>query len=369
MRVAFDLTAAPTRLAGAGHYMVELVSALARTGRIALDVLAKPVHVARVQQRAPTARVLESSSRIRPVRLAWEQTGLPLRLRRLRPDVLHSPHYTMPMWSPVPVVVTFHDATFFTHPELHERVKVAFFRQSMRLAARRASRIVAVSETTRDGILAHLRVDPDRIDVVHEGVDLEELSPPSQDELDAFRRRRGLTRPWIAFIGTLEPRKNVPRLLDAFSRLADDWPGDLVVAGRLGWGSEGLGQALARVPAGRVHRLGYVADDERRCLLGGAELVCYPSLAEGFGLPVIEAMACGAAVVTSATSATGEVAGDAAELVDPEDTASLERGMRRVLDDDGLRTDLQERGRARAARFTWDRTAEAMLEVYRKALG
>jgi len=341
MRVAFDLTAVPRQITGAGVYITELAAALRRGGAVDLDEV----------------RGGGSMLANRPVRLAWEQTALPWRLRRRQPDLLHSPHYTMPLLSPVPVVVTFHDATFFTHPELHERVKVVFFRAAMRAAARRAARVIAVSAATRDGVVAHTRVDPAKVDVVPEAVDHTRFHPPRHDEVERFRAKHGLDGPYIAFLGTIEPRKNVPRLIAAFGAL--DWDGILVVAGRDGWGPP-LPDPLP--PA--VRRIGYIDGDERRALLGGAAAVCYPSLAEGFGLPVLEAMACGAPVVTSAVSSTAEVAGGCAVLVDPTDVGSIGAGLARALDS-AVDT---ERARQRALVFTWDATALATVDVYHSAL-
>lgn len=362
MRVGLDLTAAPPRLAGAGHYMVELVAALARRGRVDLELFARRDHHAVLARRAPAARIRGGAPGPRPLRLLWEQTRLPLSLRGV--DVLHAPHYTMPLLARVPVVVTFHDATFFTHPELHEPAKVRFFRAAMRLSARRAARVVAVSETTRREILLHTPVDPERILVVHEGVDHERFHPPTDGEVEAFRRKHRAERPWIAFLGTLEPRKNVTRLVEAFTRMASDFPLDLLLGGQTGWASDVLEEALRAAPPGRVRRLGYLLDDELRSFLGGAEAVCYPSIAEGFGLPVVEAMACGVPVVTAGISATAEVAGDAAVLVDPFDVRSIEGGLRRVLGDADLRARLVAAGKARAATFTWDAAAEGMEQIY-----
>ena len=368
MNLAFDLTAAPERLTGAGHYMVELVAALDRRQSIDLDVMVRPPHLDLIGRRAPRARVHQAGAGPRPVRLLWEQTGLPLRLRRLRPDVLHCPHYTVPMAARTPMVVTFHDATFFTHPELHQRAKVAFFRTAMRLAARRARRIVAVSRATADALAGHGVVDPDRVDVVHEGVDHSRFHKPSDDEVADFRTSHGIKGPYLAFLGTLEPRKNLTRLVRAYDRMALDWPGQLLIAGRHGWGIDDLDQTIQNSRHGAVRRLGYLPDDERSAFLGGATAVCYPSLAEGFGLPVLEAMACGAAVVTAGTSATAEVAGNAAELVDPLDVGSIEWGLRRAILDPERASELRSAGPLRAATFTWESAAVAMEGVYHMAM-
>ena len=196
-----------------------------------------------------------------------------------------------------------------------------------------------------------------------------EPCPASPEAVEEVRRRFGLERPFVLFVGTLEPRKNLAGVLAAFATLTDDV--DLVVAGPDGWNEDFAGRladAGSQV-ADRVHRLGFLPMDDLRALYAACAVVCYPSTKEGFGLPVLDAMAHGAPVVTSAGTATEEVAGDAALVVDPGDHAAIGAALASVIGDAGLAADLRLRGRARAAQYTWAASAEAAASVYREAAG
>jgi glycosyltransferase involved in cell wall biosynthesis len=281
-------------------------------------------------------------------------------MRRLRPDVVHGPHYTLPNIGGAAGVVTFHDPTFFTLPELHERSKVAYFTRAARKGIARARRVIAVSEYTRRGAVDHGGADPARVDVVFEGIDPDRYHPAPPATAD----------PYILFVGALEPRKDVPNLIAAYAALVrDGLPHRLVLAGPPAWGAAKVYAAIGRLGVRNVDRLSYVPEDRKIELFRGAALFVYPSIAEGFGLPVLEAMACGAPVVTTTGSAPEEIAGDAAILVAPRDAFALQEAMARVLHDHELDTTLRQRGPIRAREFTWERAAAGTLEVYAKAAG
>ena len=370
MRVLIDATAVPGDRGGVGRYVDELVPELDRQG--ADLVLAVQAHdVDHYGSLAPHARVVAAPAAAtrRPARLAWEQTGLPALVRRTRADVLHSPHYTMPLAAGRPVVVTLHDATFFTTPELHLRSKAVFFRTATRLAVRRAAGLVVPSAATRDEVAAQTGVDPARMTVAHHGVDLGRFRPTDEAE----RRRVHATldvgdRPYVAFLGTLEPRKNVPALIRAWVRACagrDDAPA-LVLAGARGWDDD-VATALAAVPDGLVVRApGYLPLDDLPGFLGGASVLAYPSLGEGFGLPVLEAMACGATVLTTRRLSLPEVGGDAVAYCGT-DEEEIAAGLRSLLDDPALRDRLGSAAVVRARTFTWARTAEVHREAYARA--
>jgi glycosyltransferase involved in cell wall biosynthesis len=304
------------------------------------------------------------------VRFAWEQVGLPALVRRSRADVLHSPHYTMPLVVGVPVVTTLHDATFFTHPDVHLPVKRRFFQSWTRISLRRARRSITPSAATRDELVRVAGARADRIDVAHLGVDARRFHVPSDDERTALRQHLGLSGRYVAFLGTLEPRKNAAALVRGWVQAFEgsDSPPALVLAGGRGWDEE-IERAAAEVPAGlTLLRPGYLPLELLAGLLGDAEVVAYPSLGEGFGLPVLEAMACGAAVLTTRRLSLPEVGGDAVAYTEPDPT-SIAAELENLLDDSDRRRALGEAARARAAQFDWRACARAHLASYSMAAG
>lgn len=312
----------------------------------------------------------------RPVRLAWEQVGLPTIIRRVRPDIVHSPHYTMPIVSALGRtprnVVTVHDATFFSHPELHLGSKARFFRAWTAVSGRLADEVVAPSEATRAALARHTHTDPARISVVPHGVDHDRFRPATDSEVRELRRWLGLepTRSYVAFLGTLEPRKNVPALIRAFGLACAGTaePPVLVVAGGQGW-DHAIEPAVAELPVElTIRRPGFVPDSLVPALLGGAEVVAYPAHGEGFGLPVLEAMACGAAVLTTDRLALSEVGGDAVRYARTTDAADIADALSSLLADPDERRRLGAAGLQRARSFTWEATARAHLDVYERAM-
>ncbi len=377
MRVTLDVTAVPPSPAGAGRYTLELAAALAAGDDPRLVAVARRADTERWRRLAGgRLDVLASSPSSRPLRLAWEQLALPALLRRARPDVHHGPHYTMPERSPVPVVVTIHDCTFFDHPEWHEPLKARFFRRAIRVAARRAGALVCVSETTARELEAACSVTVPVVVAPH-GVDHLRFSPDpgTAGSDDDSLRRLGIDpgQRFILFLGTVEPRKDVPTLVRAFSVLADEeHEVALVVAGRRGWRAGPVDDALvASRHRDRIRWTGYVPDDAVPALLRKAAVVAYPSLAEGYGMPALEALACGAPLVTTRGTAMAELAGDAATLVVPGDFESLADALAKVLSDrDGpAAARRREAGFARAAACTWEASAARHVEAYRIAAG
>lgn len=370
MRVLLDVSAVPARPVGAGVYTVALATALSARSDVDLHLAARRNDEDRWRTIAPNAEVHAAAPGRRPARLAWEQTRAPSLAARVAPDVWHGPHYTMPLRAAVPCVVTVHDMTFFDHPEWHERTKVTFFRRMIRAAAQRAAAIVCVSGYTADRLRA-LAAPRHQVVVAHHGVDHARFRPDGDEAADrATLAAHGVTAPYIGFAGTIEPRKNVPALVRAFARIAADRPElRLVLAGSEGWGARPVREAIAASGvATRVIRPGYLDTGAIPALFRRAEVVAYPSFEEGFGLPALEGLACGAPVVTTAGSALGEVVGDAAMLAPPGDVHGLALAIGRVLDDPTCAARLRAAGPARAASFTWERCAEQHVEAYTDAV-
>jgi glycosyltransferase involved in cell wall biosynthesis len=371
-RVLVDATAVPADRGGVGRYVDGLISALGAADAN-LAVVCQRSDAERYARLAPEATVVPGPAAIshRPARLAWEQTGLALVAQQVEADVVHSPHYTMPLRVGRPVVVTIHDATFFTEPEMHTAVKGTFFRSATRTALRRAARCIVPSKATRDEVIRVLDADPTKLDVAYHGVDEQVFHPPTEQEKERIRLRLGLgSQQYIAFLGALEPRKNVPNLIRGWSEAVHwrDEPPALVLAGGSGWDHD-VDAAIAEVPARlRVLRPGYLRFQDLPGYLGGALLVAYPSHGEGFGLPVLEAMACGVPVLTTPRLSLPEVGGDAVAYTQPEWPA-IAVALADLLSDEPRRADLGQRGLARAHEFTWAASAEAHLASYARAFG
>ena len=364
-----DATAVPPDRGGVGRYVDELLPALVAEGAD-LAVVVQAHDVEHYRALLPGVDLLAAPPAIAraAVRFAWEQAGLPALVRRSGADVLHSPHYTMPLVVGVPVVTTLHDATFFTHPDVHLPVKRQFFRTWTRVSLRRARRCVTPSAATRDELVRVAGARADRIDVAHLGVDARRFHVPSDAERTAFREHLGLTGRYVAFLGTLEPRKNAAALVRGWVQAVagSEDPPALVLAGGRGWDEE-IERAAAEVPDGlTLLRPGYLPLELLAPLLGDAEMVAYPSLGEGFGLPVLEAMACGAAVLTTRRLSLPEVGGDAVAYTEP-DAAAIAAALRDLLDDPARRRELGDAARTRAALFDWRACARAHLASYTKA--
>jgi glycosyltransferase involved in cell wall biosynthesis len=370
-RVLVDATAVPADRGGVGRYVDGLIAALDEADAD-LAIVCQRADADRYGRSAPSARIVAGPAPIahRPARLAWEQTGLPLVAQQVQADVIHSPHYTLPLRAGRPVVVTLHDATFFTEPELHTAVKGSFFRSAIRTAIRRAARCIVPSKATRDEMIRVVEADPTKLDVAYHGVDQAMFHVPSEAEIARVRGRLGLLdNGYVAFLGMLEPRKNVPALVRAWVRACADRPQPpaLVLGGAAGWDEE-VDAAVAEVPSHlRCLRPGYLPIRDLPGFLGGAEIVAYPSHGEGFGLPVLEAMACGSAVLTTPRLSLPEVGGDAVAYTEP-DVESIAAALGSLLDDPDRRRRLGEAGLARSREFTWAASAEAHLASYARAV-
>jgi glycosyltransferase involved in cell wall biosynthesis len=370
-RVLVDATAVPADRGGVGRYVDGLIAALAADGAD-LAIVCQRADAERYGRIASAAEVVPGPAAIahRPARLAWEQTGLPMVAQQVDAQVVHSPHYTMPLRSGRPVVVTVHDATFFTEPDLHSSVKGTFFRSATRTALRRAARVVTPSKATRDELVRVLDADATTIDVAYHGVDQQTFHVPTDAEKARVQARLGLAgQSYIAFLGMLEPRKNVPGLIRGWVKACEgrELTPALVLAGGSGW-DDTIDATIAEVPSHlRVLRPGYLRFSDLPGYLGGATLVAYPSHGEGFGLPVLEAMACGAPVLTTDRLSLPEVGGDAVAYTET-DPDSIAGHLSALLDDPARRAELGEAGHQRSLEFTWAASAEAHMAAFTRAL-
>jgi glycosyltransferase involved in cell wall biosynthesis len=297
------------------------------------------------------------------VRILWEQFVLPWQSM----DLLHSTAFVTPLAARWPTVVTVYDLSFLRYPHSLARGRRAYLRLFSHLSCRRAKRIIAISESTRRDLVKQWGIPADRIDIAYPGVG-EQFRPLPDDEVQAFRVRHNLPRCFILHLGTLEPRKNLVRLIQAFARLKTD--AKLVLAGGRGWLYKDIAAEIERLRLqNEVLLPGYVADEALVYWYNAASVLAYPSLYEGFGLPVVEAMACGTPVVTSTVSSMPEAAGPAGLLVDPDDTEALTEALNRTLTDEALQEEMRVQGLTQAARFTWQATATATVATFHRALG
>ncbi len=314
----------------------------------------------------PLSRETLYDDRFFPVRAAWMQAILPGTLRRVRPDVCHFPNYLAPVAPGCPYLVTIHDMTLFITPRFHRFKKLVLDRTLVPHVARRAARIITVSKSARNDIVRYLKVPKEKVHVIMNAVSPAFKPVVDKASLDAVCARYGLDVPYVLYVGTIEPRKNLTRLIQAFAQLRKaGLPHKLVLVGQQGWHCEPI---YAEVEKQGLQQdaifTGYVPFDDLPALYSAAESMAFPSLYEGFGLPVLEAMACGTPVVTSASSSLAEVAGDAALLVDPFSVEEIASALRRIHSDRALAEELSYKGRERAAQFTWERAARATLALY-----
>lgn len=299
-------------------------------------------------------------------RIGWEQTGLPMTVAAQRLDVLHGPLSVLPMAARVHGVITVHDLAFLKFPDQVPAKRRNWLIAGTRLSARKADRIITISENTKTDLLNWLKLPDEKVRVIPLAIS-PQIQRVSGTSLDVFRMKIEVDRPYILAVGTLEPRKNLPTLLRAFAKIKDEIDHQLVLVGPEGWLTRELKETLDDLSLGdRVRLTGFVSDSELGGWYSAADLFAYPSWYEGFGLPSIEAMHCGAPVLASNTSSFPEVVGDAGVLIPPGDVDLWATTMRDMLRDRARLDDLRARGFARAADFSWRRTAQETYDVYRE---
>jgi len=371
MTVYLDISAAVHRRAGLGRYAESLAHALAPL---------LPDRLAFFYNREHGIEPLEGLGHIpartvalgyKPWRMAvWAGQLVRAGFNRLVPgaELFHATEHLLLPLRGVPAVLTVHDLIFRHLPEHHKPLNRWYLNLTLPLFCRRATHIIAVSEHTRGDLVRTYGLPPEKITVIYEAAG-SRFCPQPAEAVAGLRARMGLPERYLLFVGTIEPRKNLLRLLESFERVHTEGLTEaLVIVGKRGWLYDDFLAALERSPARRAVLFpGFVPDADLPAVYSGAQALALPSLFEGFGLPVLEAMACGTPVVCSNGSSLPEIAGDAAMLVDPLDVESITGGLRRVLAGGGQALEMRTLGLAQAQRFSWERAAQATLAVYRQA--
>jgi glycosyltransferase involved in cell wall biosynthesis len=359
--IGFDATALETpQRSGVGNYAAQLLAALmARNdGRHYALLASRPLNGhAPLGAAGQIGRTLSNRS-------AWMQLVAPRIIDQLQPDVCHFTNSIAPLRSSRPIVITLHDMSLFLHANMHPLKSLLVARPIIPLAVRRASAIITVSQHAKEDIVNVLGIDRAKVHVVYEAAAPQYRVIDERAELDRVQNKYHLDRPFVLYVGTIEPRKNLTRLVQAFARIRRPST-QLVLVGQLGWKYRSLLKQIEDMRLGDAIRLiGYVPDEDLPALYNLARVFAFPSIYEGFGLPIVEAMACGTPVLTSNRSSMIELGADAALLVDPLDVESLAVSLAHVLDDTNLRAELHRKGLQRAAQFSWTRAAEETVKVY-----
>ena len=377
---AFLLSGTPGyRQAGVHQYALQLLSAFSTDAKLRVSApitalisptareQAMPLHSASLSLREASRTTESPFSRI-----IVEQLELPRLLRELNAGLYHSLGFVAPLRAPCPTVISVMDLSFITQPQAHKRFNRLYLSQLSRASCRRAKRVIAISEWTKRDIVQHFGVPADRVDVTPLGVNHEHFKPASPEAVAAFRQQYNIGDNAIFYLGSVEPRKNLPRLIEAFALLNAQQPAlraQLFIGGNLAWKYDDVFASIQqRGLSEQIKLIGRVNDDDLPKWYSACAVMAYPSLYEGFGLPPLEAMACGAPVVTSNVTSLPEVVGDAGILVEPTDAPAIAEALQRVLCDEDLRNEMRRKSLQRAAQFTWQRTAELTMESYQKIL-
>lgn len=372
MHIGINYTSALKQGAGIGRYTRGLVSALAEldsANRYTL-LISRDAPAEKIPPLPANFSVKRLPLPERFLTILWHRFYLPLYIDQWAGpfDLFHSPDFVLPPLRQTPGILTVHDLSFIKHPHGALPQLRSWLNKVVPHSVARAGHILADSDSTKTDLISLLNVPAHKISVVGAGVEARFKPVTDPPALAQVRQKYALPQKFILSLGTLEPRKNFDGLIAAFNQIESAFPDlHLVIAGGKGWLYEGIFAAAAQSPAaGRIHPIGFVADDDLPALYSLAHLFAYPSHYEGFGIPVLEAMACGTPVVTANNSSLPEVAGPAALLVAAEDTPALAAALRTLLTDLPLRQTCVQQGFEQAQRFTWAAAAQKLLDVYRQ---
>lgn len=374
MRIGIDYTSAVRQGAGIGRYTRGLIEALAAKDSENRYTLFSAGRDPRATRWPANFRYRALPLTDRHLSILWQRLRLPLPVELVTGpvDVFHSPDFVLPPVWRARTVLTVHDLSFMRYPECSSPPLLEYLMRSVPRSVARADLVLADSENTRQDVIELLAVPPDRVRTVYVGVEERFSTPVPADEIARVRERYGIDRSYILGVGTLQPRKNFPTLIRAFGRLRQEHGVEhqLVIAGGKGWLDEPIYATIDELGLrGPVLLTGFVDDADLPALYQGADVFAFPSLYEGFGIPILEAMAGGTPVVTAQASSMPEVAGDAALLVSPHDVGELAHALWRLLSEPALCDALILRGHQRVSRFRWEHSAEALLEAYASLVG
>lgn len=370
MRFGIDAIPLATPKTGIGHYTFELARELARAAPESEVELVSPFPILADEAAAWPPNLQTERVPVNSFRKHWWTIGLPLYVKRAAYALFHGTNFNVPLWNRCPTVVTIHDLSLLLHPETHEEHLVRRARRRLPVMARAATQIITPSASVKREVCERLKIDAGKIVAVPEAP-RGSFRPAAEEETLETRRRLGVAADFILFVGTIEPRKNLVTLARAYAEILRATPlrPQLVIAGKEGWLTDELFAVVKETGIGeRLRFTGYVSEDDLRALYSSCRVCVYPSLYEGFGLPPLEAMACGAPVVTTRIPSLMETVGEAARLVEPTGVQELARALVSLLSDEQERAHLSAAGLARAAQFSWAKTAQATLEVYRQAI-
>lgn len=368
---SIPLAAAKT---GVGHYTLELARGLARVAPDDEFELVSPFPIAQADGSAHDENTLHNLRYAyapkRGLKRRWWTVGLPLHVRRAAYSLFHGTNYCVPLWNRCPTVLTIHDLTVYLYPETFQQQVLQRSRRRLPTMARAATMIITPSEQVRREVCERLQVKPEKIVAIPEAA-RETFRPMEERQASDALQRLGVEDEFVLFVGTIEPRKNLITLARAFERVlkATALRPQLVIAGGHGWQSDEFYSYVKQSDFGeRIRFTGYVTDEDLRALYSSCRVCVYPSLYEGFGLPPLEAMACGAPVVTSRVASIVETVGTAARLFEPTDVDALAQALIDLLQSEAERKHFSAAGKMRAAQFTWEQTALTTLDVYRSVL-
>lgn len=358
-------------MVGTGQYTYHLINSLAKIDRTNEYIIIKNRFSPLNNLRNENIQYISFRFKSRIKRVLLENILLPRIVTMRGVDLFHSPFFTIPFSISVPAVVTIHDMVFYKFPETIDRLRRIYLRLAVHYSILKSRRIIAISRSTKKDILYNFSIPDEKIDVVHLAAAPAFKPVTDKNLLWLTCKKYEIEQPFILCVGTLEPRKNLVRLIQAYSLLKKDRRimHKLAIVGKKGWYYKQIFSEVRRLSLHEdVIFTGYVPDEDLVHLYNGAELFMFPSLYEGFGLPALEAMACGCPVITSNVSSLPEVAGDAAILINPYNVKALTEAMFEVLTDDKLRECLIDKGLERAKMFSWERCAEETIRVYEKAM-